>query len=148
MPLWLNLHSTKYHHHYHHRYHHNHHHCNPQYHHHLQEEAWLYTAKMAGYAISIVLLVVYILTIQVFGLFLAQLLHVYSQFRSKNVKRNASSPLSNILSNYINNRCLPTSGSSSIYSGGIVHHQHYNNHYHRGHDQHPHHQDHLHHDLG
>ena len=32
---------------------------------HCQEEAWLYTAKMAGYGISIVLLLVYILTIQV-----------------------------------------------------------------------------------
>ena len=31
----------------------------------VQEEAWLYTAKMAGYGISIVLLLVYILTIQV-----------------------------------------------------------------------------------
>jgi len=30
-----------------------------------EEEAWLYTAKMAGYGISIVLLLVYILTIQV-----------------------------------------------------------------------------------
>ena len=30
-----------------------------------EEEAWLYTAKMAGYAISITLLIIYILTIQV-----------------------------------------------------------------------------------
>ena len=47
----------------------------------VQEEAWLYTAKMAGYGISIVLLLVYILTIQV-------LCHIHS---AGNVKRNESS---------------------------------------------------------
>ena len=47
--------------------HHDYNHYHPHHHHdHQQEEAWLYTAKMAGYAISIILLVVYILTIQVF----------------------------------------------------------------------------------
>lgn len=56
-----------YHHHCHNSYQHIHHHFNPQNYHPLQEESWLYTAKMAGYAISIVLLVVYILTIQVFS---------------------------------------------------------------------------------
>ena len=41
-----------------------------------QEEAWLYTAKMAGYAISIVLLVVYILTIQVLRKFIHMILGI------------------------------------------------------------------------
>ena len=131
-------------HHYDLRYLHIHYHHNPQYYDHLQEEAWLYTAKMAGYAISIVLLVVYVLTIQVTGP-----TFTCSQFRSKKCKKICILTIEQHTnaSNYLNDRCPPTSGSSSIYSGGIPHRQHYKNHFHRGHDQHPHHHDHPQHDL-